>query len=494
MEENKQKNNNTETRSKVKVKIEKGEAAQTDFEFTDAFQIGRSEKCQIRILDDTISRFHVEVYYKQGRWWVRDLQSSNGTFIDGERIDERPLLKTAQVELGIDGPLLSIEIEEKKPAEVTSLQDKRSMTQYMKKYFITSEGDRVGEHTMMIRRTFQLLQQKQKRKYAKIIAIAIAICLVTGAYGVFKHFQSKKQMKLAEDIFYNMKTLEVKLKQLEAAVSQDSGSQLLKRIQDDSEDFYQMEETYNKLVGSLGIYKGRRSEEDFLILRIARIFGECEINMPSGFVSEVKNYIKKWQSTNRLERAIRRAESNGYKNKIVEEMLRYHLPPQFFYLALQESDFNLNKCGPETRHGIAKGMWQFIPETGRKYGLRIGPLYLLTRADPRDERHHFEKSTEAAAQYIRDIYATRAQASGLLVMASYNWGEDKVINLIDRLPENPRERNFWKLLEKYQTLLPHETYDYVFYIVSAAVIGENPRIFKFKFDNPLSETIKNLGG
>ena len=33
--------------------------------------------------------------------------------------------------------------------------------------------------------------------------------------------------------------------------------------------------------------------------------------------------------------------------------------------------------------------------------------------------------------------------------------------------------------------MPTQTYDYVFYIVSAAVIGENPRLFGFPFDNPL---------
>ena len=133
--------------------------------------------------------------------------------------------------------------------------------------------------------------------------------------------------------------------------------------------------------------------------------------------------------------------------------------------------------------GIAKGMWQFIPETGWRYGLRTGPLVELRRPDPRDERHNFEKSTRAAAAYLRRIYETDAQASGLLVIASYNWGEGNVLSRIRSMPAGPRERNFWKLL--YHKRIPKETYDYVFYIVSAAVIGENPRLFGFDFDNPL---------
>ena len=53
------------------------------------------------------------------------------------------------------------------------------------------------------------------------------------------------------------------------------------------------------------------------------------------------------------------------------------------------------------------------------------------------------------------------------------------------MPENPRERNFWLLLEKFVSRIPDETYNYIFRIFSAAVIGENPRLFGFDFDNPL---------
>jgi len=157
---------------------------------------------------------------------------------------------------------------------------------------------------------------------------------------------------------------------------------------------------------------------------------------------------------------------------------------------MQESDFDPLRSGPPTSFGIAKGMWQFIPETGLRYGLSIGPLARFERPDLADDRSNWEKATGAAARYIKDIYATDAQASGLLVMASYNWGEGRVVRLLRQMPANPRERNFWKLLEKYRSQVPSQTYDYVFYIVSAAVIGENPRLFGFPFDSPLQSIVK----
>ena len=173
----------------------------------------------------------------------------------------------------------------------------------------------------------------------------------------------------------------------------------------------------------------------------------------------------------------------GYLPTIVNALDEQNLQPQFLYLALQESNFDPRVVGPATRYGHAKGMWQFIPSTATRYGLRTGPLSATGRYDPADERFDFEKATWAAAHYLRDIYDTDAQASGLLVMASYNWGEHRVLKRLESMPANPRERNFWKMLETGD--IPGQTYDYVFHIFSAAVIGQNPALFGFDFENPL---------
>ena len=127
-----------------------------------------------------------------------------------------------------------------------------------------------------------------------------------------------------------------------------------------------------------------------------------------------------------------------------------------------------------------------MPQTAVHYGMRLGPLVDEQRPDVMDDRHHFDKETVAASKYLKDLYGNDAQASGLLVMACYNWGQPQVLRLVRSLPPNPRDRNFWKLLEKHRKEVPSETYDYVFRIVAAAVIGENPRLFGFHFDNPLA--------
>ena len=154
---------------------------------------------------------------------------------------------------------------------------------------------------------------------------------------------------------------------------------------------------------------------------------------------------------------------------------------------MQESTFDPFASGPPTTYGIAKGMWQFIPATAKQYGLDGRAARPVPRPDPLDDRHDWQKATRAAARYIKFIYSTDAQASGLLVMASYNWGEQRVIRLV-RSHAAPTRRNAtsgscWR---STGTECRQETYDYVFSIVSAAVIGENPRLFGFPFDNPLA--------
>ena len=67
-------------------------------------------------------------------------------------------------------------------------------------------------------------------------------------------------------------------------------------------------------------------------------------------------------------------------------------------------------------------------------------------------------------------------------MAGYNWGHNRVKRLIRKMPDNPRERNFWKLIQTYK--IPDETYNYVFYIFSASVIAEDPKFFGFEFNSP----------
>lgn len=115
----------------------------------------------------------------------------------------------------------------------------------------------------------------------------------------------------------------------------------------------------------------------------------------------------------------------------------------------------------------AAGLWQFIPGTGRRYGLRR-TAYL-------DERNSFEKATRASARYLRFL-ANRYGGNWELAMAGYNCGEGNV----DKAIRRSGSRNFWKAYP----YLPRETRNYVPNILATIIIANNPKGYGFGHVRP----------
>lgn len=497
--------------------------------FTSAFRIGRTTTCEICLANGFVSRVHAKVAPEGEGWRVSDLNSSNGIFWQGSRVESVFVASSEVVRLGVEGPELSFRVQERPkpvappfqaapgvveflnagtseppsqdrdrghPAASTGNVQPGDMEAYVKRYFREpSEGEAVGEHTRFIRMAFAQVQTQQKKVHSRqksvllgAIAGLVLIGLLIGAYAFRLQREARHQRELARNLFYAMKSLDVEIASAEQAALTADPAKGLATVAKYEGRRKEMQQNYDQFLSTLNIYNTKSTEQHRLILRVARIFGECELDMPPDFENEVMRYINMWRSTGRYARDIQTAKDKGYIHTIPDALLNRGLPVQFFYLAMQESDFDPYRSGPMTRKGYAKGMWQFIPETAVKYGLHLGPLVDLGRADPGDERDHAEKATDAATRYIQTLYSTDAQASGLLVMACYNWGEGQVLPLVRSMPQNPRERNFWRLLANHRNQIPQETYDYVFYITSAAVIGENPRLFGFDFDNPLESS------
>ena len=476
--------------------------------FSSSFRIGRAEDCEVSIQNEYASRVHAQVIFENGNWWIRDLTSSNGLYCGGRRVESVPITRSTTVRLGVEGPEIFFEPQtvqepysvptdapqrvypsrgdQPQPAIPKSSGSGTILRQYVDHYFKSSTNAPAGEHTMYVRRAFEKIQTQQKRRYGLAIGLIVSLAIGVGTYALYERRQLGRQRALAEDLFYAMKTLDLDIANLEKAVAQSGNRQEAQMVRQYSSRRREMQSSYDQYLTALHVYDRKMTEQQRIMLRVARVFGECELDMPPDFEAEVNKYIKYWRQSDRLANAIRIAQEKGYVETISQELLDQGLPPQFFYLALQESNFDPYASGPMTRAGIAKGMWQFVPQTAVKYGLRVGPLAEFRRPDPADERDQPQKATKAAARYLKDLYTTDAQASGILVMACYNWGEDQVLPLVRSMPPNPRERNFWRLLARHREQIPRETYDYVFYIVSAAVIGENPRLFGFDFDNPLT--------
>lgn len=445
--------------------------------------IGKGIDCDIRIQDQYLDDHQCQIR-RQGDLMVLENLGQTPLLINREQVDRHNLVEFDEITLldkrfifHIQRPkqVAAAAKKEKKPKTKSSRASSASVFAKM----ASQELNDIRLQSMNIVQTFEKLQRQQKRKYRIVIVCLVFVALSAGSWALWSQSRMDRQLSLAQSIFYKMKSFELSFAQTrkDVEVSQE-------QIASFRRTRHQMEKDYEEFARDLGVYSEDLDDQERLIIKMARVFGECELNMTPGFVQEVKRYIREWQSKKRYRNAIQKAVNKGYNRLIGETMLAHDLPPQFFYLALVESNFDRRACGPETYAGIAKGMWQFIPKTALTYGLQPGPLQQYKKYDSRDERHNVEKATKAAAKYLSFIYNTEAQASGLLVMASYNWGETRIRKRIREMPQNPRERNFWRLLTDYK--IPQETYNYVFRIFSAAVIGEDPQLFGFEFENPLA--------
>jgi membrane-bound lytic murein transglycosylase D len=378
-----------------------------------------------------------------------------------------------------------------------------SLQEIQDKYLNPDSAQPAGQRTQMIRMAYGQVRKKEKRRVFLILGALGVLLAGSLAYGLYQGHRVRVLDRQAAELFRTMKAYEVQLVGLRQLAEESGSTQLEEQVQRIDSLRQEVMADYDGYVRDRGIYRKLGTREEQLILRTARLFGESEFEVSGAFVDAVENELQSYWLTpggrNRFRQGIERAEREGYTAHIVSTLQRQGVPPEFLYLALQESDFNVYAVGPPTRWGHAKGMWQFIPSTGERYGLVMGPLQDVGQRDPDDQRHNFQLSTDAASRYLRDLHGVLTQASGLLVMAAYNWGEHRIQPRLESLPTptdvfqaefaevpaNPSSRNYWAFLREYGDRMPDETKDYVIKIFAAAVIGQDPRHFGFDFDNPV---------
>lgn len=158
-------------------------------------------------------------------------------------------------------------------------------------------------------------------------------------------------------------------------------------------------------------------------------------------------------------------EHPRYVNRVVERASRYYyyilhetlkrgLPAELALLPIVESAYDPFAYSS----GHASGPWQFIPSTGKHFGLKQNWWY--------DGRRDIVASTQAALTYLEQLHDRFNDWE--LALAAYNAGGGNVSLAMKRNRRADKPLDFWSLK------LPAETREYVPKLLAIARVVRNP--------------------
>jgi membrane-bound lytic murein transglycosylase D len=197
--------------------------------------------------------------------------------------------------------------------------------------------------------------------------------------------------------------------------------------------------------------------------------------IPLTMNKHVESEIKRFQGGERKFFIQSYKRSGKYMDMIRAKLKEAGLPADLAWLPLIESGFKVRALS----RARALGLWQFIPSTGYKFGMKRD-TWIDERLDP-------EKATDAAIAYMKELH--QIFGDWTTVLAAYNCGEGRVLRRIRDQRINYLD-NFWDLYEQ----LPRETARYVPRFLATLHILKDPEQYGFEFQDPddplLYETVE----
>lgn len=192
---------------------------------------------------------------------------------------------------------------------------------------------------------------------------------------------------------------------------------------------------------------------------------QAKQNVNFGFTINplIQQYINYYQGRGRstMESGLRRS---GQFMKMARKIFAEEgVPVDVTWLGQVESAWRVKAMS----WASASGLWQFIPGTGRMYGLRQ-TAYV-------DERNSLEQATRASARHLKDL-AKHYNGNWELAMAAYNTGSGNV----DRAISRAGTANFWAIYP----YIAQETRNYVPNILATILIAKNPEKYGFRGIKP----------
>jgi len=197
------------------------------------------------------------------------------------------------------------------------------------------------------------------------------------------------------------------------------------------------------------------TSSDSIWPRIRAGFALPSATLPNGTIQQYVRGEIDWlvRHPGYMQRVLQRADPFLYY--ITVEAEKRNLPTELVLLPIVESAYQPFAYS----HGQAAGLWQFIPSTGRMYGLKQNWWY--------DGRRDIHASTQAALNYLQGLNKY-FNGDWLLALAAYNSGAGTVQRAIKRNKRQNKPTDFWHLK------LPKETRAYVPKLLALKEIIKHP--------------------
>ncbi|MGB9178245.1 MAG: FHA domain-containing protein [Pyrinomonadaceae bacterium] len=470
-----------------------------------SFSIGRdSEAAMLAINDSSLSRLHASINREGERVWILDENSTNGSLVNNVPVPPVGAPLTDGDEIVIGNTSIIVSFNRPVQAAHKYAQDVASPYQHQP---ITSTPQPFAPAAAT---------EKSSLPVPVIVAIALIVVVVLavagiGSYAAWSSGKDDKPIVVQNRQRSNERSTENENKNeknangdapVNASPAPDNRSGI-----DNSDD-----QTPNGTGGTTAApakrYAAMTQEEKMSYVaqesqHVARMIGNREgFAFTPEVVAKIKVYVDAYAIRLRTARTggechfprddLTTLLEHGRKQAplIIKSFNEKGLSPQVgLYLAMIESEY----CPCLSSGTGAKGMFQFVGTTARRYGV---PDVSNPSTDRRfDDRCKAEIMAPIAALYVKDLIAMfgTGPLSVPLAIASYNSGEGGLsVNLFKALnaarnSSNP-ERSFWTLVansEQMSDQFQRENIKYVPKFFGAAIVGENPRVFGVEM-GPLS--------
>jgi len=414
-----------------------------------------------------VSGHHLEIRVDADGYRLVDLDSLNGTFVDGQRVKEARLTSATVIKLGTTGPEIRFELAADEPSIVERTAMRTPDAAVSDDTFVSAavrevrqarrEGlsDQTG---VIMRKMLGVAVRRSGRKLRLTVGLLVLVLVALSSAGYWRIRQLEGEKR---DVDRHIHELDALL-----AAGSDNPEELDRlavQIEAYQARAQAVQDSILYQLGTLGRHDAFVQAE---IKRLMSDLGAEIYSVPPEFVEQVNRFIERFQDRDRahVERVLGRGRADLDVMRGI--LTAQRLPADLVFIALVESGLELDSTSPAG----AVGPWQFTAPTARAYGLRVDGQV--------DERTDLRKSTDAAARYIRSLILEFGSGSSvMLALAAYNVGPSRVRRAVRRVEDPIKQRNFWYLYRV--RALPAETREYVPKIVAAIIVGRHSQRFGF---------------